>query len=401
MSVFNFIKLNENLYQEENKMYKIGTAFLFFILLIPALFFISLESSGKVNQPAEGNLIQIALLLDTSNSMDGLINQAKSHLWSIINEASSAKKFGENARIEVALYEYGNNGLPAEEGYIRQVVPLTSDLDIIAEKLFELKTFGGYEYCGQVIKRAVDDLQWNSDKGILKLVFIAGNEPFNQAGSQNSGDYADSCSAAIRKGIIINTIFCGGHAEGINTHWKHGADLADGQYINIDQDRVVRYIETPMDKEILRLNEKLNRTYIPYGSEGRNRKELQEVQDLKAEEMSQESMIQRSVSKSKSVYDSSSWDLVDALESGKIKIEDLENEKLPDDMKGMDTRQRSEHIEAMRRERGEVQAKISQLNDQREKYITEKKKEEADEDTLDSAVRKLIRQQAEKKNYNF
>src|SRR6185295_3102994 len=35
--------------------------------------------------------IMLALLLDTSNSMDGLIEQAKSQLWKIVNELAAAK----------------------------------------------------------------------------------------------------------------------------------------------------------------------------------------------------------------------------------------------------------------------------------------------------------------------
>ena len=37
-------------------------------------------------------LIQIAILLDTSNSMDGLISQAKTHLWTIVNEFVAARQ---------------------------------------------------------------------------------------------------------------------------------------------------------------------------------------------------------------------------------------------------------------------------------------------------------------------
>ncbi len=35
-------------------------------------------------------LIQLAILLDTSNSMDGLIAQAKTQLWQIVNELATA-----------------------------------------------------------------------------------------------------------------------------------------------------------------------------------------------------------------------------------------------------------------------------------------------------------------------
>jgi hypothetical protein len=39
-------------------------------------------------------VVQIALLLDTSSSMDGLIAQAKSQLWKIVNEFINAKQNG-------------------------------------------------------------------------------------------------------------------------------------------------------------------------------------------------------------------------------------------------------------------------------------------------------------------
>src|SRR5689334_21014806 len=51
--------------------------------------------------------IQVALLMDTSSSMDGLIEQAKSQLWSIINELATAEYEGTKPSIEIALYHYG------------------------------------------------------------------------------------------------------------------------------------------------------------------------------------------------------------------------------------------------------------------------------------------------------
>ena len=110
----------------------------------------------KNNPPFEGNrpAVDIALLLDTSNSMDGLINQAKNQLWTIVGQFAKAKKNGQTPTLRVALLEYGNTHLPASEGYLRQVIQLTDDLDAVSEALFELKTQGGDEYCGQVIQEA-------------------------------------------------------------------------------------------------------------------------------------------------------------------------------------------------------------------------------------------------------
>ena len=96
----------------------------------------------------ENTKIQVALLLDTSNSMDGLIEQAKSRLWNIVNTLTTLKYDGKTPDIEISLYEYGNSGLSQRENYIKQITPLSTDLDLISEKLFALRTNGGEEYCG-------------------------------------------------------------------------------------------------------------------------------------------------------------------------------------------------------------------------------------------------------------
>jgi len=124
--------------------------------------------------------IQLAILLDTSNSMDGLIGQAKAQLWNVVNELARTKRHGVHPTLEVALFQYGNDGLSEQSGYIEMVSDLTTDLDRISEKLFQLTTDGGYEYCGQVIDRAVSKLSWSSSNDVLKVIYIAGNEPFTQ-----------------------------------------------------------------------------------------------------------------------------------------------------------------------------------------------------------------------------
>jgi hypothetical protein len=52
--------------------------------LIVMLMFVAFVNQAFA--PTKKAKVQIALLLDTSNSMDGLIDQAKSQLWKIVNE---------------------------------------------------------------------------------------------------------------------------------------------------------------------------------------------------------------------------------------------------------------------------------------------------------------------------
>ena len=45
----------------------------------------------------------MAILLDTSNSMDGLISQAKSQLWTIVQQFAQAKKAGKTPALRVSV----------------------------------------------------------------------------------------------------------------------------------------------------------------------------------------------------------------------------------------------------------------------------------------------------------
>jgi hypothetical protein len=343
-------------------------------------------------------LVQMAILLDTSGSMEGLINQARTELWAIVNEFIFAKQNGQQPELQVALYEYGKQSLAQKDGYIRQIVPFTTDLDKVSEELFALKTNGGDEYCGWVIKEATEKLSWNTSPDDLKVIFIAGNEPF----TQGPIDYRQSCKAAIAKGIVVNTIHCGPEPTGIDTHWKDGANLADGRFLNIDQNRQIVHIEAPQDKLIAELSNKLNDTYIAYGARGSDLKQRQVAQDRNAGMVSREAALQRTVAKSSANYRNDSWDLVDAIRNNKAKLEDMTESELPEEMRKMTPEQRKAHIESKVKQRAEIQQKIQHLNVQREKHIAaEMMRLQGKPDTLGSAITKAVRDQAQKKNYTF
>jgi len=349
------------------------------------------------NKLAKNNTIQLALLLDTSGSMDGLIDQAKSQLWKIVNELATTKKDGKSVELQVALFEYGKQSIPADEGYLRNIIPFTQDLDKISDELFKLKTNGGEEYCGRVILNAVDNLQWNKSNDQLKIIFIAGNEPF----TQGNIEYKTACKKAVKNGIVVNTIFCGNYDEGVQTMWKDGADISDGKYMNIDQNAEIVHIDAPQDAEIIKLGQQLNKTYLAFGKIGKDKKEMQSEQDANSMSVSNEVMVQRSVTKSGGQYKNSTWDLVDAKKDGTLKIEDLKDEELPDEMKKMSVQERKTYIEKKEKEREQIQIKINKLNEERSKYVAQKMLENKNENTLDAVMIKTIREQVKNKNYSF
>lgn len=357
----------------------------------------------NVDKPSEikikENKIQVALLLDTSNSMDGLIDQAKSRLWNIVNTLTTLKYNGKAPQVEIALYEYGNDGL-RDENYIRQVTPLTQDLDLVSEKLFALRTNGGSEYCGAVIRDASMNLKWDDNNQSMKLIYIAGNEPFDQGRIS----YKEVIPIAKRKNIYTNTIFCGSRDEGIQTFWQNGASLGDGKYFNIDSDQKVIYIETPYDVRISECNAKLNDTYIYYGSHGSEFKAKQMLQDKNAEVQSVSNAVERTVAKSKkNAYKNDHWDLVDRAEKDVNFMSEVKAEELPAELKGKSKEEIKKAVAEKSAEREKIQKEIEVLSKKRQDFIDAemKKRGNSEADDLGKAIEKSVLELAKKNGYTL
>ena len=346
-------------------------------------------------QANQGNNIKLALLLDTSSSMDGLIEQAKSQLWEIVNTLALAKKAGNYAELEIALYQYGNSGLLSRTGYIEKVLPLTNDLDEISNQLFNLTTNGGDEYCGAVISAATKELTWNEISSGLNLIFIAGNEGFDQ-GSTN---YRTATNNAAENGIIVNTIFCGNEAEGKRTHWNDGANLAGGIYASLDMNTKTIYTTTPYDQQITDLNTQLNDTYLAYGTKGESRRSNQIAQDNNSKSYSSSNLVNRAVSKSSHLYNNSQWDLVDATNEKGFELNKIATTDLPEEMQGMNDLEKEEYLNAMTEKRTELKRKIADLAQLRSAYI--EKQSGASENGLNNVLLTAIRKQATDKGFKF
>ncbi len=341
----------------------------------------------------DGNvIIQLALLLDTSGSMSGLIEQTKSQLWKIANELSTFQKNGQTPRLQIALYEYGANG-PIYNGYMRQISGFTTDMDKISEELFALHTSGSKEYCGMVIQRSLDELEWTNNTGNLHVIYIAGNESFAQGGVS----YQSATEAARAKDVIVNTIFCGASEQGISLQWKDGAISAGGDYASIDHNQKTVYVETPFDKQIAELNKRLNTTYISYGKEGRSYMQNQVAQDNNAANYSISNIAERAKFKTSKNYSNEKWDLVDAYKKDK-KIITKTNE-LPEELQGKSEQEIEAAIQQKSEERTEIQAQIQSLSQQRTAYIAQKSTTNDEVSSLENSMLQSVKKQARRKGF--
>jgi hypothetical protein len=317
------------------------------------------EYEPEYRHPGPEPTIQIALLLDVSGSMDGLLEQAKSQLWFIVNGIMRQYP-GRSPRLEMALYEYGRESLGYREGYARQLVPFTSDLDWLAEELYGMYTGGSKEYCGLVIDRAVRELVWQYGPADQRMIFIAGNESFGQG----QISYRSAVQEAVQQGIQVNSLYCGTYQNGVRHGWREAAEIGMGTYALIDQQADQHRSLTQASPQWLRLNTQLNQTYVPYGSQGSQAWQRQQSQDRQASQFGQAYAQARTETKASPAYRNPDWDLVDAVSSGRVQLARIPSHELPAEMRGMALPQQQRYIAQKHAQRQQLQQEIAQLSKQ-------------------------------------
>ncbi len=338
--------------------------------------------------------IQVAILLDVSGSMDGLIEQAKAQLWNMVSTLGKANVNKVSPDIEIALYEYGRTTNPVSAGYVKQINGFTTDLDQVSKNLFQLSTDGGDEFCGQVIHTSLDELGWDASPSNYKVIFIAGNEDFLQGNLH----YTKACAEANKKGVIVNTIYCGDRMEGIRLHWNLNAECGQGSYTNINHNDKIEEIATPYDSLLFVMNQKFNSTYLSYGHGGQASAARQNEVDAMNQGMSASVMAKRVAAKGqKSVYRNETWDLVDAMDSDPNIVSRVDRSTLTDSLRSKTAEELKAVIIEQKQMRGTVSKEIEELNKKRDAYIQAKRARSATDKnkaTLESEVERIIRQQA-------
>jgi hypothetical protein len=364
----------------------------FVLALVPATLFAAPPATAS--KP-----VDVVLCLDTSNSMDGLLDSAKRKLWAVVNELA---KMEPTPNLRVALYSYGNNTYDAKKGWVRREVELTTDLDEVYKRITSLRCAapGSDEYVARVCRDALAELKWTDDKDGLRLLFVCGNEPVDQDKEVSLDSVA---ATAKEKGVLINTIYCGAanHQEALG--WATFAAKSTGKYASIDQNKAAAEaaIKTPYDEEIEKLGLKINETYCWYGHKGAEGRANQSAADGAAKRAADSVAVERSVTKAGGLYRNAENDLIDRMKSEKeFDLKKIKETDLPDELRKLNSDERLPYLQKKAAEREEIQKKVAQLSSQRALFIEDvraKQAKTAGDKALDEALRSILREQAKTK----
>jgi hypothetical protein len=338
--------------------------------------------------------VDVVLCLDTSNSMDGLIDSAKRKLWAVVNDLA---KMEPSPTLRVALYSYGNDTYDPKTGWVRKDLDLTGDLDEVYKQLFALTTKGGTELVARVSQTALRDLKWAEDRDALKILFVCGNEPADQDKQVTLQAVADAAKA---RGVVINTIYCHPAVNPESAGWRSFAERAGGKYANIDPDhyRTQTVLKTPFDDEIQKLGVQINNTYCWYGQKGAEAALNQKAQDDNAKKTLGDTATERGVTKAGRFYCNAACDLIDRMETEKdFDLSKIKDEDLPDELKKLKPDERVAYLKKKQEERNAVRKQVAELNVKRLKFIADEKRKQpksAAEKAFDDALTAMLREQA-------
>lgn len=207
---------------------------------------------------------------------------------------------------------------------------------------------------------------------------------------------------AKQKGVIVNTIYCGDRMQGIREHWNVNDECGGGSFTNINQNERIEEIPTPYDDQIITLNEKLNGTYIAYGTDGFSKSASQKKVDADNKTVNKSVEVKRiTVKSNKALYKNESWDIVDKYEDDKEIVSKINKATLTDSLRNKSDGEIQKIVIQKKKEREDIQKQITSLNASRDKFIAIEKskvKNQNNKATLETEIEKIIRKQAKEFN---
>ena len=338
--------------------------------------------------------VDVVVMLDTSGSMENLLDATRARVWDVVNELGRMKPTPE---LRVGLVSFGTDEATEDQGFIIQHLNLTDELDEVYAELMGLTIGGGTELVGRALNEALDGMSWSPEYNALRVVFVAGNESADQGVEDD--DFRIAARAARDRDIIVNALYAGNRDQGVVEKWHEVAQAGAGNFSAIDPSTGSIQIAAPQDDLLLELNGRLNTTYVPYGEKGHDGLANQIAQDSNASRLGVQSCSSRIVAKGGALYNNASWDLVDkTLEEG-FDWDAISLADLPEEMRSMTVDESVEFIEAKRAQRESIQREIQTASAAREVFVKQAIANRIGEAGLGEAMRKAIREQAMAKGF--
>lgn len=325
--------------------------------------------------------VEVCFVLDTTGSMQGLLDAAKEKIWFIANAIVAAPS---EPRARFCLLGFRDRG----DAYVTRRVDLTADLDAVYRELLAFEADGGGdtpEAVNQALREVVEDVGWSPAPAVLKVVFLVGDAPPKHYADEPQ--YPEIVARAARRGILINPVLAGADGE-TRTAFRAIAAGAGGEAAELGAAVRVERRRTALDQDLAALNRRLAATLVPYGDDA-TRARLTEA-EATAAAMDDAGVADRLAFKSRTGGEP---DLIDQLASGATSPGRLEREQLPERLRSLTEPELLAHLETVRAERAELRRVITALVAEREARLAAA--DDGRTQGFDAVITGIVRRQLE------
>jgi hypothetical protein len=306
--------------------------------------------------------VDLVFALDTTGSMSGLIEGAKTKIWSIASFVARAQPTPD---VRVGLVAYRDIG----DEYVTRVYDLDADLDRVYRRLLSFRADGGGdtpEHVARALDEAVHKMSWSaSGPNAVRLIYLVGDAP-PHLDYQDGYDYAKSARAATAKGIQVHAIRCGNDPD-TATYWRRIASLGHGEFLTIDQSGGMRDRRTPYDEELARLHDELDDTVVAYGAGGGATRAA--IAAAAAAPVAVKAARAGFLSVKKDASATISDDLVGGVAAGRVDLDKVAPADMPTSLAAMQPAARKQELAKKEEKREELLHKISKVSSEREEFL--------------------------------
>jgi len=341
--------------------------------------------------------VEVVFCLDTTGSMGGLIDAAKKKIWSISNQIASGTP---TPRVKIGLVAFRDRG----DEYVTKVFDLTDDLDGVHQNLMKFQANGGGdtpESVNQALHESVTKIKWSDSKKTLKLIFLVGDAPPHMD-YKDDVKYAETCKLAVSRDIIINTVQCGRDAQ-CTKYWKEICSLAEGSYVQIDQQGgPVVTVATPYDKDLAEINRELTHGTLVYGAAKKQAAARGKLDSVGGGArgyggLAPAAAADRAAFNARVNAGGNAYDLLTNIKNGTVKLESLKKEELPPELKNLKPVEQKAYLENLDRRRQVLSEKAIELDKKRNEFVTKKQAgdvKNSARDSFDGQVLNILQRQA-------
>ena len=306
--------------------------------------------------------VDVVFALDTTGSMDDLIEGAKRKIWNVANFIGSAQPKPE---LRIGLVGYRDVG----DAYVTRFFDLSDDLDRVFQHLSAFRADGGGdtpEHVARALHDAVNRTSWSEGEGVVKIVYLVGDAP-PHTDYDDGYNFRAIARRAQQRGIHVNTILCGSDGDA-RVAWREIARLGGGDFSTVAQSGGMMARTSPYDDKLAELNRRLTSTAIGWGSADRRRTISAKI-NFAAGATGEAAADRAAFAGRAGLAVSGDGDLVNDLAAGKAKLHEIPRESLPETMQAMPAPAQAAYVAEKQAERKKIVEEINSLSTKRDAYL--------------------------------